>query len=96
MLSVAEGTQARVRAGAACAARAASAAPATMALGLVAGTGYGLAMWSTAPALFQPANRILATPLPATSTATLPAALIAVATADRAALRGLTKLLTAA
>jgi hypothetical protein len=71
---------------------AASAAAAAMTLGLLAGAGYGLAVWTTTPALFHSADGILATPLPATWTPALIAALIAVATADRAALRGLAEL----
>lgn len=78
------------------AAWAASGAAAAMTLGLLAGAGYGLAVWATTPTLFHSTNGILATPLPATWTAALIAALIAVATADRAALRGLAELRAAA
>ncbi len=78
------------------AAWAAAAAAAAMTFGLLAGAGYGLAVWTTTPALFHSANGILATPLPATWTAALIGALVAVATADRAALRGLAELRAAA
>lgn len=68
---------------------AAAAGAAAMSVGLLAGAVYGLGVWIETPTLFLSSNGLLATPLPLTWGPLLLLALVAAATADRAALRGL-------
>ncbi len=71
-------------------------AAAAMTTGVLAGAGYGLAVRLTAPSLFYSRNGVLATPLPVTWAAALLLAAAAVAVADRAAVRAVRALRTAA
>lgn len=73
-----------------------AAVAAAMSLGLLAGAAYGLGVWIEMPALFSSSNGLLQTPLPLTWGALLLVAFAAVITANRAALRVIHVLRTAA